>query len=104
MTEPDTAGSDPTLLKTRASGTARNTSSTAAMVHVQRLGGDFLIVMAVTNPDVHRTGSSMILVPTGRPGSTSCATWRRWRTRERIRDLRQPRRIYYRDVGCLWAT
>ena len=70
MTEPDTAGSDPTLLKTRAvrdgdewviNGHKWFTSNGSA--------ADFLIVMAVTNPDVHPyQGSSMIIVPTDTPG------------------------------------
>ena len=70
MTERDTAGSDPTLLKTRAvrdgdewviNGHKWFTSNGSA--------ADFLIVMAVTNPDVHPyQGSSMIIVPTDTPG------------------------------------
>ena len=70
MTEPDTAGSDPTLLKTRAvrdgdewviSGHKWFTSNGSV--------ADFLIVMAVTNPDVHPyQGTSMIIVPTDTPG------------------------------------
>ncbi|MGH9006849.1 MAG: acyl-CoA dehydrogenase family protein, partial [Acidimicrobiales bacterium] len=70
MTEPETAGSDPTLLQTRAvkdgdeyvlNGHKWFTSNGSV--------ADFLIVMAVTNPDVHPyQGSSMILVPVGTPG------------------------------------
>ena len=70
MTEPETAGSDPTLLKTRAvrdgdewviNGHKWFTSNGSA--------ADFLIVMAVTNPDVHPyQGTSMIIVPTDTPG------------------------------------
>src|SRR5437660_3510332 len=70
MTEPETAGSDPTLLRTRAvrdgdewviNGHKWFTSNGSA--------ADFLIVMAVTNPDVHPyQGSSMIIVPTDTPG------------------------------------
>ena len=70
MTEPETAGSDPTLLSTRAvtdgdeyviNGHKWFTSNGSV--------ADFLIVMAVTNPDVHPyQGSSMILVPTDTPG------------------------------------
>ncbi|HEX3946540.1 MAG TPA: acyl-CoA dehydrogenase family protein, partial [Acidimicrobiales bacterium] len=70
MTEPNTAGSDPTLLSTRAVRdgdeyvvTGRKWFTTNASV------ADFLIVMAVTNPDVHPyQGSSMIIVPTDTPG------------------------------------
>jgi acyl-CoA dehydrogenase len=70
MTEPDTAGSDPTLLKTQAvrdgdewviSGHKWFTSNGSV--------ADFLIVMAITNPDVHPyQGTSMIIVPTDTPG------------------------------------
>jgi acyl-CoA dehydrogenase len=69
MTEPG-AGADPTLLKTRAvrdgdewviSGHKWFTSNGSV--------ADFLIVMVVTNPDVHPyQGSSMIIVPTDTPG------------------------------------
>ncbi len=70
MTEPDTAGSDPTLLSTRAERdgdeyvvNGRKWFTTNGSV------ADFLIVMAVTNPDVHPyQGSSMIIVPAGTPG------------------------------------
>jgi acyl-CoA dehydrogenase len=70
MTEPGTAGSDPTLLKTRAvpdgSGWRLNGhkwfSSNASVA-------DFLIVMAVTDPDAApHTRSSMFVVPTSAPG------------------------------------
>jgi acyl-CoA dehydrogenase len=70
MTEPHTAGSDPTLLQTRADqdgdGWVINGhkwfSSNASHA-------DFLIVMAVTDPDVSAyQGSSMIIVPTDTPG------------------------------------
>jgi acyl-CoA dehydrogenase len=72
MTEPGTAGSDPTLLDTRAERdgdeyvlNGRKWFTTNGSV------ADFLIVMAVTNPDVHPyQGSSMILVPSGTPGVT----------------------------------
>ncbi len=70
MTEPDTAGSDPRLLKTRAtkdgdewviSGRKRNTTNGSV--------ADILIVMAVTNPEVHPyQGSSMFVVPVTTPG------------------------------------
>jgi acyl-CoA dehydrogenase len=72
MTEPDTAGSDPTLLSTRAVRdgdeyviNGRKWFTTNGSV------ADFLIVMAVTDPDVHPyQGASMILVPAGTPGVT----------------------------------
>jgi acyl-CoA dehydrogenase len=70
MTEPDTAGSDPTLLRTTArdDGDAwviegHKWFSTNASI------ADFLIVMAVTDPDAepHRR-ASMLIVPTDTPG------------------------------------
>jgi acyl-CoA dehydrogenase len=70
MTEPHNAGSDPTLLETRAvpdgdgwviSG-HKWFSSNASVA-------DFLIVMAVTDPDAHRyQRASMFIVPAGAPG------------------------------------
>ena len=70
MTEPDTAGSDPTLLKTSA---VRDGEEWVINGHKWFTSNgsvaDFLIVMAVTNPDVHPySGSSMIIVPVGTPG------------------------------------
>ncbi len=70
MTEPDTAGSDPTLLQTRAvedgDGWVINGHkwfSTNASV------ADFLIVMAVTDPEAHRyQRASMFIVPVDTPG------------------------------------
>jgi len=69
MTEPG-AGADPTLISTRAvrdgdewviNGHKWFTSNASV--------ADFLIVMAVTNPDVHPyQGISMIIVPTDTPG------------------------------------
>ncbi len=54
MTEPDTAGSDPTLLKTSA---VRDGEEWVINGHKWFTSNgsvaDFLIVMAVTNPDVH---------------------------------------------------
>ncbi len=72
MTEPHTAGSDPTLLQTRAVKdgeewviNGRKWYTTNGSV------ADILIVMAVTNPDVHPyQGSSMIVVPVDTPGVT----------------------------------
>ena len=72
MTEPNTAGSDPTLLSTRAVRDGdewvidgRKWYTTNGSV------ADFFIVMAVTNPDVHPyQGSSMIIVPADTPGVT----------------------------------
>ena len=70
MTEPDTAGSDPKLLKTSAvrdgdewviNGRKWFTSNGSV--------ADILISMVVTNPDVHPyQGSSMFVVPTDTPG------------------------------------
>src|SRR5438874_3891030 len=70
MTEPDTAGSDPTLLKTRA---VRDGDEWVINGHKwftsNGSSADFLVLMAVTNPDVHPyQGISMILVPTDTPG------------------------------------
>src|ERR687893_2410332 len=72
MTEPHTAGSDPTLLETRAVEdgdswviNGRKWFSTNASV------ADFLIVMAITDPDAHRyQRASMLIVPVGTPGVT----------------------------------
>jgi acyl-CoA dehydrogenase len=70
MTEPDTAGSDPTLLRTTAVQdgddwviNGRKWFSTNASV------ADFLIVMAVTDPEAHRyQRASMFIVPVDTPG------------------------------------
>jgi acyl-CoA dehydrogenase len=70
MTEPHTAGSDPTLLETRAvdDGDAwvidgRKWFSSNGSV------ADFLIVMAVTDPDAQRyQRASMFIVPADTPG------------------------------------
>jgi acyl-CoA dehydrogenase len=72
MTEPNTAGSDPRLLKTRAVRdgdewviSGRKWYTTNGSV------ADILIVMAVTNPEVHPyQGSSMFVVPVDTPGLT----------------------------------
>jgi acyl-CoA dehydrogenase len=70
MTEPGTAGSDPTLLRTTAvldggewviNGHKWFTTNGSV--------ADFLVVMCVTNPDVHPyQGCSMIIVPATTPG------------------------------------
>jgi acyl-CoA dehydrogenase len=70
MTEPDSAGSDPTLLQTTAVEdgdtwviNGHKWFSTNASV------ADFLIVMAVTDPDAHRyQRASMLIVPVDTPG------------------------------------
>jgi len=72
MTEPETAGSDPRLLKTRAS---RDGGEWVINGHkwytTNGSVADILIVMAVTNPDVHPyQGSSMFVVPVSTPGVT----------------------------------
>src|ERR1700694_1740149 len=69
MTEPG-AGADPTLLKTTA---VRDGDEWVLNGHKWFTSNgsvaDFLIVMTVTNPDVHPyQGSSMIVVPTDTPG------------------------------------
>jgi acyl-CoA dehydrogenase len=72
MTEPNTAGSDPRLLATRAVRdgeewviSGRKWYTTNGSV------ADILIVMAVTNPEVHPyQGSSMFVVPVATPGVT----------------------------------
>jgi acyl-CoA dehydrogenase len=72
MTEPDSAGSDPTLLETRAELdgdewviNGRKWFSSNGSV------ADFLIVMAVTDPDAHKyQRASMLIVPADTPGVT----------------------------------
>jgi acyl-CoA dehydrogenase len=69
MTEPG-AGADPTLISTRA---VRDGEEWVINGHKWFTSNgsvsDFLIVMCVTNPDVHPyVGCSMILVPTDTPG------------------------------------
>ena len=70
MTEPNTAGSDPTLLTTSA---VRDGDEYVLNGHKWFTSNgsvaDFLIVMAVTNPDIHPyQGSSMLIVPVETPG------------------------------------
>jgi acyl-CoA dehydrogenase len=70
MTEPETAGSDPTLLKTRA---VRDGDEWVINGHKWFTSNgstaDFLVLMAITNPDVHPyQGTSMIIVPVDTPG------------------------------------
>ncbi len=70
MTEPDTAGSDPTQLRTRAVRdgeeyviTGRKWFSSNGSI------ADFLIVMAVTDPDARpHQRATMFIVPTDTPG------------------------------------
>src|SRR3954454_427665 len=72
MTEPHTAGSDPTLLQTTAVRdgedwviNGRKWFSSNASV------ADFLIVMAVTDPEAHKyQRASMLIVPVDTPGLT----------------------------------
>jgi acyl-CoA dehydrogenase len=70
MTEPETAGSDPTLLSTTA---VRDGEEYVINGHKWFTSNgsvaDFLIVMAVTNPEIHPyQGSSMLIVPVDTPG------------------------------------
>lgn len=70
MTEPEVAGSDPTLIRTTA---VRDGDEWLINGHKWFTSNgsvaDFLILMAVTNPDVHPyQGTSMIVVPTDTEG------------------------------------
>jgi acyl-CoA dehydrogenase len=70
MTEPEVAGSDPTLIRTNA---VLDGDEYVLNGHKWYTSGgssaNFLIVMCVTNPDVHPyQGCSMIIVPTDTPG------------------------------------
>jgi acyl-CoA dehydrogenase len=70
MTEPDTAGSDPTLLRTRATRAGDDYVINGHKWFTSgAYGASFAIVMAVTDPDAapHRR-ASMIIVPTDTPG------------------------------------
>jgi len=68
-TEPG-AGADPTLIKTRAWREGDGwVLDGAQVVLVERAPAEFLIVMAVTDPDVSAyRGMSMVLVPRDTPG------------------------------------
>ena len=70
MTEPEVAGSDPTLLRARAIKDGDEWVVDAHKWYTTNGSiADFFIVMVVTNPDVHPyQGSSMIIVPADTPG------------------------------------
>jgi acyl-CoA dehydrogenase len=70
MTEPDTAGSDPTLLATRAvSNGDKYVINGRKWYTTNGSRADFLIVMAVTDPDAPRhRRASMLLVDASAPG------------------------------------
>ena len=99
MTEPDTAGSDPTLLKTTAvrdgdewviNGQKWFTSNGSI--------ADFLIVMAVTDPTRARTSAPRCWSSTSIPRrSGSSVTSRRWSIHRELRALRKPRRDRLRE-------
>lgn len=70
MTEPEVAGSDPTLIQTQAVEDGDEYVITGHKWFTSNGSvADFLIVMAVTNPEVHPyQGCSMLVVPTDAPG------------------------------------
>jgi acyl-CoA dehydrogenase len=72
MTEPETAGSDPRLLKTRAVKDGEEWVINGHKWYTTNGSvADILVVMAVTNPEVHPyQGSSMFVVPADTPGVT----------------------------------
>ena len=94
MTEPETAGSDPRLLKTRA---VKDGDEWVINGHkwytTNGSVADILVVMAVTNPDIHPyQGSSMFVVSADTPGVDDRARRRLdGRSRQPLRPLRQPR-------------
>ncbi len=101
MTEPNTAGSDPTLLSTRAERdgdeyvvNGRKWFTTDGSV------ADFLVVMAVTDPDARPyEGASMIVVPAGTPGVTIVRDVPVMdRPRPRLGEIGNHAEIEYRDV------
>jgi acyl-CoA dehydrogenase len=70
MTEPETAGSDPRLLKTRATKDGDEWVINGHKWYTTNGSvADILVVMAVTNPEIHPyQGSSMFVVPVDTPG------------------------------------
>jgi len=70
MTEPEVAGSDPTLLRTRAVRDGKHWVINGHKWFTSgAIGASVAIVMAVTNPDsAPHLRASMILVPTDAPG------------------------------------
>jgi len=71
MTEPNTAGSDPTLLSTRAVLDGEEYVINGHQVYTSNGSvADFLVVMAVTNPDVTLPGLVDVHRPVDTPGST----------------------------------
>src|SRR5215212_6620537 len=73
MTEPHTAGSDPTLLQTRAEESDSDSDGWVINGHKWFSSNasiaDFLIVMAVSDPEAHRyQRASMFVVPADAPG------------------------------------
>ena len=95
MTEPDSAGSDPTLLKTRA---VRDGDDWVINGHKWFTSNgsiaDFLIVMAVTDPEARpHDRASMFVVDTDTPGRERHPRRRHHGAPLReLRALRQPRR------------
>ena len=94
MTEPDTAGSDPTLLATRAVRDGEHWvinghkwfSSNGSIA-------DFLIVMAVTDPEARpHQRASMFIVDTDTPGVHPARRGDDGTSVRQLRPLRQPRR------------
>jgi len=99
MTEPG-AGADPTPHPhIGPCATATSGSSTPQVVHLQRIGGRLPHRHVCDQPRrPSYQGCSMIVVPTGTPGSTSCATSPPWRIRSPFRQDRRSLEIIYRDV------